>query len=576
MTAVDKRAASVEKAILSKGIQGVECTPWRGSIRLSGEVADYGQAVCAGRAAAGFGYKGVVNDIGVKGFSEPAVSAPEARDGSLDNLRPDVLVIGGGVIGCAIARELARYALSVVLLEKESDVAMHASSRNDGMIHPGIASKPGTLRAEYNVRGNALYTQLTRELDVPFERIGNLILSQSRALLLPMGVLFRSRMGKLDIEGRKLDKREVYTVEPNLRGHIAGGFLFPSSGILSPYLLTVALAENAVENGVRLRLNTMVESMEIKSGEVAGVVTNRGTLRPRVVVNAAGAFADKVADMAGDRFFSIHPRKGELVILDRKKGGRVHTSLSVIGLSQYQSDTKGGGVMPTIDGNVLVGPDAYDQPFREDFSTHAAHVSAILEKHLPLIRGLTPQDVITYFAGIRAATYEEEFIVEKSEYVGNLVHAAGIQSPGLASAPAIAEDIARVVVEALSQDRPVEPNPRFDPVRKHRSRFSRLTMEEKQEAIRQNPDYGVIVCRCEGISRGEVIDAIKSPVPALTLDAVKRRARPGMGRCQGAFCSPHVAELIARYAGIDAAEVTKSGGESRVLLASTPKGEAEP
>lgn len=573
---MDKIAAKVSKAIQEKGIQGIECTPWRGSIRLTGEAEDYNQAVRAGMAAVGFGYKGVINDIRVKGFVEPVIETPEGRDDSLHNLQVDVAIIGGGVIGCAIARQLSRYALSILLLEKESDVAMHTSSRNDGMIHPGIASKPGTLRGIYNVRGNALYTQLTKELDVPFERVGNLILSESTALLLPMGVLFRSRMGKLGIEGRKLDRHEVYQVEPCLRGDIAGGFIFPSSGILSPYQLTVALAENAVENGARLCLNTIVESMEMKSGEAAGVVTNRGTLRPRVVVNAAGAFADRVADMAGDRFFSIHPRKGELVILDRKKGGCVHTSLSVIGLSQYRSDTKGGGVMPTIDGNVLVGPDAYEQPCREDFSTHADHVAAILDKHLPLIRGLTPQDVITYFAGIRAATYEEEFIVEKSEYVGNLVHAAGIQSPGLASAPAIAEDIARIVVDTLNTKGQVEPNPSFDPCRKHRSNFSRLTMEQKQEAIRQNPDYGVIVCRCEGVSRGEVLDAIRSPVPALTLDAVKRRVRPGMGRCQGAFCSPHVAELIAQYAGIDPSEVTKNGGDSRVLLASTPKGEAEP
>jgi glycerol-3-phosphate dehydrogenase len=570
---VDRKAASVAKAIQSKGIPDIECTPWRESIRLSGEVADYSQSVRAGKAAAAFGYKGVVNDIRVKGFAEPAIVAPETRDDSLHNLQVDVVVIGGGVIGCAIARELSRFALSTVLLEKESDVAMHASSRNDGMIHPGIASKPGTLRGEYNVRGNALYTQLTRELDVPFERVGNLILSQSTALLVPMGILFRSRMGKLGIEGRRLGRQDVYKAEPHLRGDIAGGYLFPSSGILSPYQLTVALAENAVENGVRLCLNTIVEKMETRGGEITGVLTNRGTLRPRVVVNAAGAFADKVAEMAGDRFFSIHPRKGELVILDRKKGNRVHTSMSVIGFSQYHSDTKGGGVMPTIDGNVLVGPDAYEQPCREDFSTHAGHVAAILEKHLPLIRGLTPQDVITYFAGIRAPTYEEEFIVEKSGYVGNLVHAAGIQSPGLASAPAIAQDIARIVVETLGAAQPVEPNPAFDPNRKHRSNFSRMTMEQKQEAIRFNPDYGVIVCRCEGVSRGEVLDAIQSPVPALTLDAVKRRVRPGMGRCQGGFCSPHVAQLIAEAAGIDPADVTKNGGGSRVLLSETPKGE---
>lgn len=492
----------------------------------------------------------------------------------MHNREVDVLVVGGGVIGCAIARELRRYDLSVILLEKEADVAVHTSSRNDGMVHPGVASKPNTLRTKYNVRGNEMYTELTKELSVPFARIGNLVLCGSKWLMPPMELFFKSRMARLKVEGEKLTKKRLYEREPNLQGGLAGAMFFPSSGILSPYKLTVALAESAAQNGAQILLETAALGMELENGAITGVVTNRGTLRPRAVVNAAGVFADKVAEMANDRFFSIHPRKGELVILDKKKGGLLHTSLSLVGAQQLKSDTKGGGIMPTIDGNVLVGPDAYEQPWREEYSTNAEHVDAILKKHLPLIKGLGPQDVITYFSGIRAATYEEDFIVEKSRYVKNLIHAAGIQSPGLASAPAIAEDVARMAAEHLAREMEVRPNAAFDPIRKKRPELSGMSFAQKQAVIQKNPDYGVIVCRCEGISRGEIIDAINSPVPALTLDAIKRRVRPGMGRCQGGFCAPLVAGLIAEQMGGGAEAVQKSGGDSPVLLEKTPKGDA--
>jgi glycerol-3-phosphate dehydrogenase len=221
-----------------------------------------------------------------------------------------------------------------------------------------------------------------------------------------------------------------------------------------------------------------------------------------------------------------------------------------------------------------VGPDAYEQPFREDFSTNAERIRAIMEKHLTLIKGCGPGDVIAYFAGIRAATYEEDFIIEKSASIKNLVHAAGIQSPGLAAAPAIAQDIVKITVGILNQETPVKTNSSFNPIRRRRPNLKNMTLEEKQEIIRQNPDYGIVVCRCEGVSRGEVLDAIRSPLPALSLDAVKRRVRPGMGRCQGRFCSPQILKLIAQEAKTADSAVTKSGGESRILLGET-KGDTD-
>ena len=527
----------------------------------------------AGKIAAKAGYKGVINDITLKGFTPPPIRTPKQRDNALEGRRPDVLIIGGGVIGCAIARELSKNALDILLLDKESDVAMHASSRNDGMIHPGIASHANTLRGKMNVKGNAMYTQLCEELGVPFQRYGNLILYADHIFGTVAEPYLGERARKLGIVGGKISRKRLREIEPNITDRALGAFEYPSSGVLSPYKLTVALAENAVENGAQVSLDTIVTGMERGGDAIGSVFTNRGAIHPRLVINAAGVFSDQIAEMANDRFFSIHPRKGELVILDKKKGPLVTRSMGLIDLSQATSDTKGGGVMRTIDQNVLVGPDAYEQPMREDFSTHRENIDAILKKHLPLIKGFAPSDVITYFAGIRAATYEEEFIIERSEYVQNLIHAAGIQSPGLASAPAIAEEISRITVDALQEQMEVKPNTGFNPRRRVIPHMSDLTTEEKQEIIRKNPDYGVIICRCEGISKGEIVDTIHSPIPATTIDALKRRVRPGMGRCQGGFCSPLVTQIICEETGLSPEEVTKSGEDSNLILERTHKGE---
>ena len=566
-------AQKLERTLRGKGYEGVSCTEWRKSIRLEGELDDWKAIVKAGKIAAKAGYKGVINDITLKGFTPPPIRTPKQRDNALEGRRPDVLIIGGGVIGCAIARELSKNALDILLLDKESDVAMHASSRNDGMIHPGIASHANTLRGKMNVKGNAMYTQLCEELGVPFQRYGNLILYADHIFGTVAEPYLGERARKLGIVGGKISRKRLREIEPNITDRALGAFEYPSSGVLSPYKLTVALAENAVENGAQVSLDTIVTGMEMEGDAIGSVFTNRGAIHPRLVINAAGVFSDQIAEMANDRFFSIHPRKGELVILDKKKGPLVTRSMGLIDLSQATSDTKGGGVMRTIDQNVLVGPDAYEQPMREDFSTHRENIDAILKKHLPLIKGFAPSDVITYFAGIRAATYEEEFIIERSEYVQNLIHAAGIQSPGLASAPAIAEEISRITVDALQEQMEVKPNTGFNPRRRVIPHMSDLTTEEKQEIIRKNPDYGVIICRCEGISKGEIVDTIHSPIPATTIDALKRRVRPGMGRCQGGFCSPLVTQIICEETGLSPEEVTKRGEDSNLILERTHKGE---
>lgn len=557
----------LRKKLQKAGYGNISCSEFGSSVRLEGQMADWKEIVKVGRAAAKFGFKGVVNDIALEGFTAPAIRAPKIRDGKYEGTAPDVLIIGGGVVGCSIARELARYRMDILLLEKEDDVAMHASSRNDGMIHPGIASHPGTLRGEMNVKGNAMYTQICKDLSVPFARYSNVILYSSK--LVGVGgwyAVMKPRAKAFGIPVEWLNRKQLEEKEPNITDEAIGAFECPTSGVLSPYKLTVALAENAIENGAQVALNTIVEGMEVTHGKITSVHTNRGTLHPRFVINAAGVFADLVADMAGDRFFSIHPRKGECAILDKKKGPLSQRSMGLIGLSAAMSDTKGGGIMRTIDQNVLVGPDAYEQPLREDFSTHRENMDALLKKNLPLIKGFGRADVITYFAGIRAATYEEEFVIEASERVGNLVHAAGIQSPGLASAPAIAERIAEITVDLMRRDAPVQKNTGFHPVRRVDPVLSKMTTEEKQELIQKNPDYGVVVCRCESISKGEIRDALHRPLPAQSIDAIKRRIRPGMGRCQGGFCMPLVSQIITEEAGIPLAQVTKNGAGAELLF----------
>jgi len=546
---------------LSRKYSGVECSAFGDSVRLEGELSDWETIVRCGKFAAKGGFRAVINDVKLKGFTQPPMRISPVKDFALQGLIPDVMIKGGGVIGCSIARELSRWQLKVLLADKEDDVAMHASSRNDGMIHPGIASHPGTLRGELNVRGNAMYDQICKDLSVPFERWSNLILYSERWLGFGMRFYLGARQKAFGIPGWHLNRRQLKEIEPNITNAAAGAFEYPTSGMLSPYKLTAALAENAAENGAQISLNTAVSSMEVEHGKITAVHTNRGTVYPRTVINAAGCFCDSVADMAGDRFFSIHPRKGECCILDKDAGPLSQRSMGLVGISAAFSSTKGGGIMRTIDGNVLVGPDAYEQPLREDFSTHRENMDALIAKHLPLIKGFNKGQVIAYFAGIRAATYEEEFIIEGSSRVQNLIHAAGIQSPGLASAPAIAEEIVKLTLGRLGGK--ILPNPRFNPVRNASPVMAKLTLQEKQELIAKNPEYGVVVCRCEGISKGEIRDALRSPLPATSLDAIKRRVRPGMGRCQGGFCSPLVSEIMEDE-GIN--NVTKKGDGSEIFF----------
>lgn len=503
----------------------------------------------------------VVNDIRLRGAVIPAMRMPHLQDRAIEGKHPDVLIIGGGISGCSIARELMRWHLRVLVIDKEADVAIQASGRNDGEVHPGVDLSKGSLKQKYVVRGNRMYDRICRQLDVPFARCGQYVgfFDPKLRPLVEAYAWQRKHICGVD-DTRVISRDELQQGEQHLNPDFAFALFNPMAGVVSPYQLTIAYAENAIANGAEFSLNTVATSMKVNDGRIESVTTNRGIVYPKLVINAAGVFADDVAAMAGDRFYSIHPRRGTDLILDRKAGALVRSVASWKDLKKTNSHSKGGGIIHTPSSNLLIGPDAVETYEKENYATSRASVEAIMSKQKRTAPDLDGRDIITYFTGVRAADFEEDFIIEPGRKTHNLIHVAGIQSPGLTTAPAVAEDVAAMAVEELQKSGVcIERNAQFNPIRKGIPRLKDMDLSARNDLILKNPDYGVIVCRCEEISKGEIIDAIHNPLGVATLDSIKRRVRPGMGRCQGGFCSPLVVQLIAQETGIPMEKVQKSG-----------------
>lgn len=512
----------------------------------------------------------VVNDIRLDGADIQEMRKPRISDNVLDNLCPDVLIIGGGISGAGIARELTKWKLNILLVDKEADLALHASGKNDGEVHPGVDLNRGSLKQHYVLLGNKMYDKVCRELKVPFERCGQYV-GFTGAWMYPVIRAYaweRKHICKVT-DTRIMKRSELFKSEPNLNPDFKFAMYNPSAGCTCPYGLTIAYAENAVENGAKVSLNTAVTGMEVRDGCIQSVNTNRGTIYPKLVINAAGVFAEEIAQMAGDRFYSIHPRKGTNSILDKKSAGLVKGIASIKLLKRNTSHTKGGGIVHTVHDNLLVGPNAVETFEKENFATEQGSIDAVFVKQKLTAGDLTERDIITYFTGVRAATFEEDFIIEKGRRVKNLIHCAGIQSPGLTAAPAVAVDVAKMAVGVLEKESKVDSNPTFDPVRKAPPVLNQLSEEERNRLIQQNPDYGEIICRCEEISKGEILDALKSPICVPTVDGIKKRVRPGMGRCQGGFCMPLVTKIISEYLHVPQEVIRKSGEGSEILMGDT-------
>ena len=473
------------------------------------------------------------------------------------NLTTDILIIGSGITGCAVARELSRYNASVVVLDRGSDLAEGATKANSGIVHAGYDAVPGTKKALYNVRGAAMYESLANELGVPYRRCGALVLAFDDADVKTLEEL-KERGGTNGVSGLEiLDREAVLKLEPNLNPEVVSALSVPTSAIVSPYEMAFALADDAALNGVQFRFDTEVLSVSKDEDSCFTLRTNGDTWHCRVLVNCAGASGAEIHNMlSGQKLTMVH-RRGQYYLLDRAAvqpfSRTVFQCPSVMG--------KGVLVSPTVHGNLLLGPTAEDIDDPLDTATTASGLADILAKAGRTWAGLSTRTNITNFSGVRAHLTTDDFVVGSCEGCPGCFEAIGIESPGLSSAPAIGLDLAGMIADHLCLARkektvpcPVPPVP-----------FHDMTPEQREQAIAQDPSYGNIVCRCEVVTEAEIRRAIRRPVGARSVDGVKRRTRAGMGRCQGGFCCPRVAAIISEETGIPLKEVTKNGGESFLL-----------
>lgn len=468
----------------------------------------------------------------------------------------DVIIIGAGVSGCAVARELSAYKWKAAVLERASDICEGTSKANSGIVHAGYDAKPGTKKAALNLRGNRLMEELSGQLDFPFRRNGSLVLCFDEGDREKLEELLE-RGRKNGVEGlRIVEGEELAGLEPNLSCGVVAALYAPTGGIVCPFGLTIALAENASVNGVEFHLDTEVDKI-VKVEEGYRLETAKGEFFTKVVVNAAGVYADVFHNMVSGHKLHITPRKGEYCLFDKTAGGYVSHTV-------FQMPTKyGKGVLvtPTVHGNLLAGPTAEDIMDKEGVNTTASGLEAVLERGAVSVSGLPAGKIITSFAGLRAHEAGDDFVIGEAEDAKGFIDVAGIESPGLTCAPAIGEYVAGIIRDIL----PAEKKEDFIKERKGIFSMAEAEDEERQEMIRENPAYANVVCRCELVTEGEIMDAIHRPLGAKTLDGVKRRTRAGMGRCQSGFCSPKVIEILARELGKDIGEITKAGGKSVFL-----------
>ena len=544
-----------------------------GIVSLDGHASSYDEYLEAGRAAGRItGVDGVVNDLSYPGKPEPCT--PEGNSETVATA--DVVIVGGGVTGCMIARELSRYDLDIILLEKEPDVACGATKANNAMVHTGIGEPMGTLKQQLCIEGHRMYPRLCEELDVPYHQCGMwIVLTPASFTDLPVPTWLATRIGrylvprvllrrakKLGLPMEQVAVEEVKRREPHITDDIAAAVFSPTYGVTCPYRLTIALAENAADNGVDIMLNTAVTDIDTGNGHVTGVVTTRGRIKTSWIINAAGLHADRVAEMAGAREYTIHPKRGAIALFDSHHNGYVAHCMSLLRFPRREH-YKGGGVMVTADGNIQWGPTMMETPHRDDTAVTADDLTTIFKRYRPLLPDLPVRDVITYFAGLRACTFTEDFVIRPARHVEGFIHVAGIQSPGLAAAPAIA---ARAISTLREQGVILPEKPGFEPRRRRPPAFHESSPEERQRRIERDSRHGHVVCRCEHVTEGDVVAAIHRPVPARTVDAVKRRTRAGMGRCQGGFCLPRIAAILAREHDIPLEDVHKNGDGSYLFI----------
>ncbi len=469
----------------------------------------------------------------------------------------DVIIIGAGVTGSAAARELSRFHAKICVLEKEEDVCCGTSKANSAIVHAGYDAENGSLMAELNVQGNRMMTQLAEELDIPFVRNGSLVVCTAEADRPALEAL-HERGVKNGVEGlRIVEREELVRMEPHISDQAQAALYAPTGGIICPFRLNIAMAENACENGVEFQFNTCVENVE-KTEEGFRLRTDRGIYEARCVVNAAGVYADRFHNMVSGRKIRITPRKGEYYLLDRTAGDYVSRTVFTLP-GRYG---KGVLVSPTVHGNLIVGPTAHDIGDKEATNTTREGLDELAVKCAAAVKDVPLRQVITSFAGLRAHEDGHEFLIGEPDDAPGFVDCAGIESPGLTASPAIGRMAARIVRDRLGLTEKED----FIAVGHDVLRPDRLSVQERNDLIRRHPEYGTVICRCETVTEGEILDAIRRPLGARSLDGIKRRTRAGMGRCQAGFCSPRAMEILARELGTGMDRITKSGGDSRFIV----------
>ena len=469
----------------------------------------------------------------------------------------DVIIIGAGVSGAATARELSRYKVNACVIEKEEDVCCGTSKANSAIVHAGYDAATGSLMAKLNVRGNQMMEQLAKDLDFPFKKNGSLVVCLHEEDMPNLQALYDRGVANGVKDLRILNREELRAMEPNISDDAYAALYAPTAGIVCPFNLNIAMAENACVNGVEFKFDTEVTGLHPIEGGWA-IETNQGTFETKYVVNAAGVYADKLHNMVSAKKIHITPRRGDYCLLDKAAGNLVSKTIFAL----PGKFGKGILVAPTVHGNLILGPTAIDIEDKEGTNTTREGLDQVIAKCGMNVKNIPMRSVITSFAGLRAHEDGHEFLIGELEDAPGFIDCAGIESPGLTSSPAIGEMVTEILREKLN----LEKNENFVATRKGVLDPDSLSKEERIELIRKNPAYGNIICRCEMITEGEILDAIHRPLGAKSLDGVKRRTRAGMGRCQAGFCSPRTMEILARERHVSMFDITKSGGESKIVV----------
>ena len=473
----------------------------------------------------------------------------------------DIIIIGAGVSGSYIARELSRYNLKILLLEKENDIANGTTAANSAIIHAGYSTESGTNMAKFNAPGNQMFDQVCEELDVTFKRCGSLVLAFNDEERKTLEDLCEKAIENKVPEVRIIEEDELFAMEPNISRDAKWALYAPSAGIINPWELSIALAENAIDNGVELKLETEVKDIE-KESKIYKVITSKGDFKTRLVINCAGVFADKIHNMVARPTYSIRPRKGNYYVLDNF----VKELVNHIIFQTPSESGKGVLIVPTVDGNFLIGPDSSYIDDKDDVSTQADRLSFVKESALRACPVIPFNKSIRTFAGLRASSNKGDFIIGQAEDSKGFIDIGGFESPGLSSIPAVTKYVVGLVDE-ISEG--LEKNLSFNPRRRKVVRFNKLSPQEQADISKINPAYGNIICRCETVTEAEIVDCIHRSAGARTVKGVKNRVRPGTGRCQGGFCGPRLVEILARELKCDWSDIPYDSSNSYILTGKT-------